>query len=102
MKNFGIEPDHFSWSIILSGIKKNRSNHNVYSTIKPKLRELFEDESLTIDEVFYNSIIDFACAFDDEKFALEMFNQMKDAGVVPSTVTFGTLIKYYGKKRRID
>lgn len=52
--------------------------------------------SVQPDEVLYNCLIDACVRFRDVNRAVAVFHEMQLAGVKPSAVTHGILIKAYG------
>lgn len=98
MSQEGLEPDMFSYSIVLNGIKSS-SSEGMYRQCLTNLMMLLTSHSFAVDEVFFNTIIDVACKFGDLEKVEEVYQVMKQRKVNPSSITFGILIKTYGKAR---
>lgn len=98
MSQEGLEPDHFSYSILLTGVKSSSSEH-IYRQCLTNLMSLLTNVSFSVDEVFFNSVMDVACRFGDTAKVEEVYQIMKQRKVNPSSITFGILIKTYGRAK---
>ena len=96
-KVFKITPDNFTYSILVNGIKTNHSNRDELLRAIQLLEEIQEDGSFKADEILYNSLIDACVKFNEIGKSLSLFEEMKRKNIEPSSVTYGILIKAYGK-----
>lgn len=101
MTSHGCQPDHFSYSIIFTGMKACASEA-IYQQCVTHLLTLLPSPSFRVDEVFFNAIMDVACRFKDTANVELMLVHMKNRGILPSSVTYGVLIKTFGRSKQVD
>jgi pentatricopeptide repeat protein len=106
MKNNGIKPDNFTYSTIIKGLNKNsnmsqNSEVSLDSTSELELAlTLFENvkKFSKPDEILYNCIMDACLRFDKIDKMLELYDEMLNKKIKPSSITCGIIIKAYGMK----
>lgn len=105
MKNNGIKPDNFTYSTIIKGLNKNSNMSNsevcLDSTSELELAlTLFENvkKFSKPDEILYNCIMDACLRFDKIDKMLELYDEMLNKKIRPSSITCGIIIKAYGMK----
>lgn len=101
MTSNGCQPDHFSYSIIFTGMKACASQA-IYQQCVSHLLTLLPSPSFKVDEVFFNAIMDVACRFKDTENVEAMLGHMRSRGIAPSTVTFGVLVKTFGRAKMLS
>ena len=115
MKEYGIKPDNFTYSTIIKGLNKNcisndsnnnnTNNNSINSSSELDLAfKLFENVKKTSkpDEILYNCIMDACLRFGKIEQMLELYENMLNEGIKPSSITCGIVIKAYGMKGNLD
>ena len=118
MRDNGLQPDNFTFSTLIKGIKNHHNANQRESPSKPrrsrgehsdlftldKVLELFEcckqQPQFKPDEILYNCVIDACVKFNNLSKALEVYEEMKKLGVLPTSVTYGILIKGYAQEKK--
>ena len=98
MKDAGTNPDQYSYSIVFTGLKNNVSDRRVYSQTFAHLDSLLEGGFIP-DEVCINSMLDVAVKFEDLTRVESLFSRLPQLGIKPSAITYGIMVKAYGKAR---
>ena len=120
MQQYHIKPDNFTYTTIIKGLNKdsfstnnNINNINSFNTInnineytyknKDELNlafQLFEKvkQISKPDEILYNCIMDACLRFNKVDKMLELYKEMLDYNIIPSSVTCGIVIKGYGRR----
>ncbi len=92
-----ISPDGYTYSIILNGLKLNNSKASLVRSSLQNIKRVIKTNEFRLDEVFFNSILD-VCSkyefFDELKY---FYDFMRSKKITESSITFGILIKAYGK-----
>ena len=114
MQQYHIKPDNFTYTTIIKGLNKdsfslsNNNNINDYkNTNKNELDlafQLFEKvkQFSKPDEILYNCIMDACLRFNKVDKMLELYKEMMENNISPSSVTCGIVIKGYGMKGDVD
>lgn len=101
MRAAGYQPDKFSFSILINGIKISNQNSAIYKRIINHLDTLIQTGALLPDEIFYNSLIDLTAKFNDLEKLQGYIEQMQAKKIKPSGVTFSILLKAFGRRKMI-
>lgn len=100
MQEATIQPDNFTYSTLIKGIKNfggtDARGHFELEKAFRLLDQIKQRGTLKPDEILYNCLIDACVRFHDINRAVAVFNEMQMARIEPSSVTFGILIKAYG------
>ena len=111
MQQYHIKPDNFTYTTIIKGLNKdsfnNINNYNYKDKNKDELDlafQLFEKvkQFSKPDEILYNCIMDACLRFNQVDKMLELYKEMLDNNISPSSVTCGIVIKGYGIKGDVD
>ena len=113
MQQYHIKPDNFTYTTIIKGLNKDSFSSNNYSKIndyknsKNELDlafQLFEKvkQYLKPDEILYNCIMDACLRFNKVDKMLELYKEMLENNISPSSVTCGIIIKGYGMKGDVE
>lgn len=96
MRSNDIMPDSFTYSTLIKGIKnaKNKNNEGLNKAFD-LVYDLI-DKNNDPDEILFNCLIDACVRYRNLKRAEEAYKLMIHSKVIPSSVTFGILIKAYG------
>ena len=111
MKKYGIKPDNFTYSTVIKGLNKNcikdendNNNNNNENNELELAFKLFENvkKNSKPDEILHNCIMDACLRFDKIDLMLELYDNMLNEGIKPSSITCGIVIKAYGMKKNIS
>lgn len=64
MQKSSINPDNFTYSIILHGLKINNLDPHVVRSSLYKIKKVVEAEEFRLDDVFFNSVLDVCCKYE--------------------------------------
>ena len=123
MQQYKIFPDNYTYTTIIKGLNKNsllKNNQNQMNNSTPTTAnnitttnpEIFSNIELDLafrlfnhvrqnskpDEILYNCIMDACLRFNKIDKMLEMYQEMIQIGIKPSSITCGIVIKAYGMK----
>ena len=123
MQQYKIFPDNYTYTTIIKGLNKNsllKNNQNQMNNTSPITAnnitttnpEIFSNIELDLafrlfnhvrqnskpDEILYNCIMDACLRFNKIDKMLEMYQEMVQIGIKPSSITCGIVIKAYGMK----
>ena len=103
-KIYEIEPDIYSYSTLLKSIKNYESEEkNVQRAFEIlKIVKLSKLKGSKPDEILYNCIIDTCVKYNKIEQAQAIFNDMIDAGISPSKITYAVMIRGYGNEFSLD
>ncbi|KAI7852882.1 hypothetical protein BDC45DRAFT_512767 [Circinella umbellata] len=98
MVEAGVEPDVYSYSIILDTLAKDQQQSpevafNFYDSIKKK--------GLKPDEVIYTSLISACARTEDMDRAMSLLKEMEGFGLQPNIFTFNSLFSLLSRKRQL-
>mmetsp|Transcript_17191 Transcript_17191/g.15073 ORF Transcript_17191/g.15073 Transcript_17191/m.15073 type:complete len:208 (+) Transcript_17191:497-1120(+) len=124
MKEKQLQPDNFTYSTIIKGIKNHHTTlqkeQREFTNAKVKNGKLFNNHYATLekvleildtckegkivkpDEILFNCVMDACIKFKNMKKALEIYHEMIEMGLTPSSITYGILIKGYGLEKKFD
>lgn len=97
MKKDEIVPDGYTYSIILNGLKINNSAPDVVRATIDNIQRVVAANEFRLDEVFFNSVLDVCSKYDFYEQLRHFYDLMKSHKIAESSVTYGILIKAYGK-----
>jgi pentatricopeptide repeat protein len=102
MKDFGIKPDNFTYSTIIKGLNK-ASCLDGESELSLAFK-LFENvkKFAKPDEILYNCIMDACLRFGEYDKMMQVYTEMCEDQVKPSSITCGIMIKAYGMSGQLD
>eukprot|EP00930_Biecheleria_cincta_P057928 TRINITY_DN4378_c0_g1_i2.p1 TRINITY_DN4378_c0_g1~~TRINITY_DN4378_c0_g1_i2.p1 ORF type:complete len:1205 (-),score=291.14 TRINITY_DN4378_c0_g1_i2:58-3672(-) len=102
MQNQGMKADKYTVSILTKHISDRASDkkrvHRGVALVEHFLRAQPED----VDEVLVNSLLDVFCRMGDMPRLEATLTKMKEYGIKGSAVTYGTIVKAYGRANNID
>ena len=114
MQQYHIKPDNFTYTTIIKGLNKDSfssNNSNNINDFKNKSKDeldlafqLFEKvkQFSKPDEILYNCIMDACLRFNKVDKMLELYKEMLENNISPSSVTCGIVIKGYGMKGNVE
>ena len=116
MQQYHIKPDNFTYTTIIKGLNRDSlsSNNNINNGDKNNnyknkneldlAFQLFEKvkQISKPDEILYNCIMDACLRFNKVDKMLELYKEMIDNNITPSSVTCGIVIKGYGMKGDVN
>ena len=115
MQQYHIKPDNFTYTTIIKGLNKDsfssNNNNDINNNYKNKNKDeldlafqLFEKvkQISKPDEILYNCIMDACLRFNKVDKMLELYKEMIENNISPSSVTCGIVIKGYGMKGDVD
>ena len=97
MQEIDIIPDGFTYSILLNGLKQSNSSLSLIKTTLLSLKKILLVSCFKLDEVFFNSVLDICSKYQLYPLMDYFYIQMKAKRIQESSITFGILIKAYGK-----
>merc|ERR1719324_328096 len=97
MEEEGTNPDAFTCSILLKGVK-----HTSSSEVVDKVVDLIQRANVTPDEVLVNCLLEAYVRLRNIPRLVQILEQFKSTGVVPSLHACALLIKAYGHSQRLD
>lgn len=101
---FKIKPDMFTYSSLIKGIKNPECylvEENLQRIVKI-LDQLKENNLAKGDEILFNCVIDACFKYGDYKKAVQIYQDMLENDVKPSSITYGIMIKGYGQFKSLD
>jgi pentatricopeptide repeat protein len=104
MKDYGIKPDNFTYSTIIKGLNKDGCDSNKGESELSLAFKLFENvkKFAKPDEILYNCIMDACLRFGEYNKMMEVYEEMCEFQVKPSSITCGIIIKAYGMNGMLD
>lgn len=102
MQKDEITADGYTYSIILNGLKVTNSNTGLVRSSLENIAKVIETGEFKLDEVFFNSILDVCSKYDLGEELESFYAVMREKKIPESAVTFGILIKAYGKAGDFD
>ena len=103
MKEKGVTPDLFTYSILVKGLKETpATNKQNFDLIFTSVEQYIKAHKGELDEILFNSLIDTAVYYKDFSKINSILEHMKEQDIKPSNVTYGILIKAFGHNGKID
>lgn len=101
---YELQPDIYTYSTLIKSIKNYQPDpKNIERAFNIlKMIKLSQTRGIKPDEVLYNSIIDTCIKYNRIKQAEALFEDMKEAQVTPSRITYAIMIKAYGNDYNFD
>ncbi len=95
---YGVEPDIYTYSTLLKSIKNYEPDQkNIERAFEIlKIVKLSKTKGIKPDEILYNCILDTCVKYAKMEQAEVVFNDMKDAMINPSKITYAIMIRGYG------
>ncbi|KAJ7977012.1 Pentatricopeptide repeat-containing protein [Quillaja saponaria] len=91
MTRIGVPANRITYNILLKGYCKQLQ----LDKAKELLREMADEAAIEPDVVSYNILIDGCILVDDSAGALAFFNEMRAKGIVPTKISYTTLMKAF-------
>ena len=98
MQKMDISPDGFTYSILLNGLKQSEASNSLIKTTLLSIKKILLISDFKLDEVFFNSVLDVCSKYQMYPLMDYFYKQMQMKGILESSITFGILIKAYGKR----
>ena len=101
---FKIQPDMFTYSSLIKGIKSSESYlaENNLSKVLHILQQIKENNMIKGDEILFNCVIDACFKFGDYQKAVQIYQDMIENEIKPSAITYGIMIKGYGQFKSLE
>uniref|UniRef100_A0A2P2QLY0 At1g68980-like TPR repeats domain-containing protein n=1 Tax=Rhizophora mucronata TaxID=61149 RepID=A0A2P2QLY0_RHIMU len=91
MTRIGVPANRITYNILLKGYCQQLQVEKA----KELLREMSDDVKIQPDVVSYNTLIDGCIQVDDNAGALALFNEMRTKGILPTKISYTTLMKAF-------
>ncbi|KAJ8899942.1 hypothetical protein K2173_019647 [Erythroxylum novogranatense] len=91
MTRIGVPANRITYNILLKGY----CQHLEIDKAKELLKEMTDGAKIEPDVVSYNTMIDGCIKVDDSQGALAFFNEMRAKGILPTKVSYTTLMKAF-------
>ena len=101
---FKIQPDMFTYSSLIKGIKSPESylaEDNLQKVLS-LLQQIKENDLAKGDEILFNCVIDACFKFGDYQKAVQIYQDMLENDIKPSAITYGIMIKGYGQFKSLE
>ena len=102
MKSLDIAPDGYTYSIVINGLKINNSPHSIVRETITNIKSLIQTHEFKLDEIFFNSVMDVCSRYDFYDLMKEYYEIMKSNRIPESSITYGILIKAFGKSNDFE
>lgn len=123
MRESGLQPDNFTYATMIKGIKNHQigsqkdyketgSKHRkikMSNSENSSLDKVFEiltscnqGKYVKPDEILFNCVMDACIKFKNLPKAVEVYNEMINMELQPSSITYGILIKGFGNEKQFD
>lgn len=97
MQRFEISPDGFTYSILLNGLKQANASERIIKKTLVSIKQILDISDFKLDEIFFNCILDTCSKYEIFDMMDYFYRIMKAKKIPESDITFGILIKAYGK-----
>lgn len=98
MRKANIEPDAFSYSILLNGLKQGHVESSAVKATLLSLKKMISETLFKPDEIFFNSVLDVCCQYEFFDMMEHFKKAMHNVGLEGSHVTYGIMIKARAKQ----
>lgn len=103
MHSKGIEPDLFTYSILVKGLKEQPHIYQEnFDFLYQSIETYIKKNSDRLDEILFNSLIDTAVAYKDFDKVNRTLEYMRAYGIQFSNITYGILVKAFGQNGMIE
>ena len=97
MQRFEISPDSFTYSILLNGLKQANASERIIKRTLMSIKQILDISDFKLDEIFFNCILDTCSKYEIFDMMDYFYKIMKQKKIPESDITYGILIKAYGK-----
>jgi pentatricopeptide repeat domain-containing protein 1 len=97
MQRYEISPDSFTYSILLNGLKQANASERIIKKTLVSIKQILDISDFKLDEIFFNCILDTCSKYEIFDMMDYFYKVMKAKKIPESDITFGILIKAYGK-----
>lgn len=97
MQRFEIAPDSFTYSILLNGLKQAGASQNIIKRTLVSIKQILDISDFKLDEIFFNCILDTCSKYEIFDMMDYFYKVMREKKIAESDITYGILIKAYGK-----
>jgi pentatricopeptide repeat domain-containing protein 1 len=97
MQRYEISPDSFTYSILLNGLKQANASERIIKKTLVSIKQILDISDFKLDEIFFNCILDTCSKYEIFDMMDYFYKIMKAKKIPESDITFGILIKAYGK-----
>merc|ERR1719181_383209 len=101
MQNRHLRADKYTVSILTKGISERGDKRRVPRGVQ-LVEQFLQQQPEDVDEVLVNSLLDVFCRMGDMPRLEATLQKMREHGISGSAVTYGTIVKAYGKAGNID
>lgn len=102
MQRFEIAPDSFTYSILLNGLKQAGASQNIIKRTLVSIKQILDISDFKLDEIFFNCILDTCSKYEIFDMMDYFYKVMREKKIGESDITYGILIKAYGKLGNFD
>jgi len=103
MKDKGVEPDLFTYSILVKGLKEQPHIYQKnFDFLYESIEAYIKKNNDQLDEILFNSLIDTAVAYKDFEKVNRTLEYMRANGIQFSNITYGILVKAFGQNKMIE
>eukprot|EP00405_Crypthecodinium_cohnii_P022103 CAMPEP_0206484484 /NCGR_PEP_ID=MMETSP0324_2-20121206/40004_1 /ASSEMBLY_ACC=CAM_ASM_000836 /TAXON_ID=2866 /ORGANISM="Crypthecodinium cohnii, Strain Seligo" /LENGTH=1133 /DNA_ID=CAMNT_0053962645 /DNA_START=10 /DNA_END=3411 /DNA_ORIENTATION=+ len=106
MQKRGLRADKYIVSILTKGISERQDGQRRTATAASRgvslVEEFLRRQPEDVDEVLVNSLLDVFCRMNDMPRFEATLQKMREYGIRGSAVTYGTIVKAYGRSGCID
>jgi pentatricopeptide repeat protein len=102
MQRRGMRADKYTVSILTKGIHDRGDKRRAPPRGVQLVEHFLKTQSEDVDEVLVNSLLDVFCRMGDMPRLEATLVKMREYGIRGSAVTYGTIVKAYGKAGNID
>lgn len=102
MQKDDISPDGFTYSILLTGLKLNKSSKSLVKKSLKNIERVLHDKTFKQDQILYNSIMDLASRYELYEEVVRFHRLMKENNLKETSLVLGVLVKMHSKKDQIN
>ncbi|CAK0804913.1 unnamed protein product [Prorocentrum cordatum] len=101
MQRRGLRADKYTVSILTKGISERVDKRRVPRSVA-LVEHFLKSQPDDVDEVLVNSLLDVFCRMNDMNRLEATLTKMREYGIRGSAVTYGTIVKAYGRAGNIE
>lgn len=95
-QKYSVKRDKYSYSIIIKSLKEETDKSKMEKVLS--VLDFIKNKSVTQnDDLIFNCLLEACFKFKEIEKAEMIFDEMKKIGIVPNKITYGIMIKGYGK-----